>query len=525
MLKQTLSELEAYLQQEMRELTRETLMHRLAVDPRANPDRDYACLRCKGPLRIQEKRQNRTLPTVFGELDFQRPYGTCDRCGISYAPMDCGLGIPPTGGSAARTELVCHAAVTTRSFEMAAGVLKKHSQISLSDQQVRRISETEGKRVGREGAEEVEAFRNGKPVVGTERAPELIVVAADGGRIQTRQPDGEVQAQEDEKEPNSPGHPESSPQEREQDKNGQKGGLWKEDLVGAVYDASPRKDPQAAEADKYAGAKAGIKTFVATLSGLEAFGWMLCVEALKRGYAKAKDKLFLSDGDPKLRTVRQTHFHDAVFILDWYHAVEHLADCAKAAFGEATEECARWYKRMKAKLWAGEVDAVVEAIEKESARVGKPAPKEHEGSPRVILHRNIGYFKENRKGCDYPRFRAEGWPIGSGVAEGSVKQFGMRMKGTEKFWNGFDCGLGAEEMLALLALHRSEDGRWDDYWRRRSRPYVREPRKSRKKRNDAGASLHIRRQSPHAKPARLIAAQHTDLPDPGKTTEIRVMRP
>jgi hypothetical protein len=470
MLKQTLSELEAYLQQQMRELTRETLMHRLAVDPRANPEAEYACLRCKGRLRIQEKRQSRTLPTMFGDVECERPYGTCDRCQISYAPMDCGMGIPPTGGSAARTELVCHAAVTARSFATASQLLHKHSQIQLSDQQVRRISETEGKRLARRCDEEVEAFRKGKPVTGPEQAPELIVVAADGGRIQTRQPE-EVELPEDETEANSPDKPDKSPK---QDK---KGGVWKENLVGAVYDARPQKDTEATEAGKYEGAKAGVKTFAATLARFEAFGWMLCLEALKRGYAKAKDKLFLSDGDPKLRTVRQTHFHDAVFILDWYHATEHLADCAKAAFGEATEECARWYKRVKAKLWAGEVGAVIEAIEKESLRVGKPAPKEHEGSPKVILHRNIGYFGENRKGCDYPRFRAEGWPIGSGVAEGSVKQFGLRMKGTEKLWNGFDCGLGAEEMLALLALHRSEDGRWDAYWRRRSQPYVREPRK------------------------------------------------
>ena len=75
---------------------------------------------------------------------------------------------------------------------------------------------------------------------------------------------------------------------------------------------------------------------------------------------------------------------------------------------------------------------------------------------------------------DYPRFRAEGWPIGSGVAEGAVKQFGMRLKGSEKFWNGFGCGLGAEEMLALCALHRSEDGRWHEYWRRRAQPSARQ---------------------------------------------------
>jgi len=473
MLKQSLSEIEAFLQQRMSELTRNALMHRLAMDPRADPKREHLCTRCKKPLRIQEERQNRNLPTVFGEVEYQRPYGTCDRCGISYAPMDCGLGIPPTGGSVTRTELVCHAAVTAHSFEKAAEILKKHDNMSLSDQQVRRISETEGKRLAAERAREVEAFRGGAPIAGPEDAPELVVVAADGGRIQTRQKedllqDDKGEAGEDKK---------VGDQEDEKDEPQKKGGVWKEDKVGAVYEANPRKDPDAVEAEKYQGAKARMKTFAASLASWEEFGWMLCVEALKRGYAKAKEKLFISDGAQSLRTLRETHFSDATFILDWYHAAEHLADCAKAAFEMGTEEYARWYKRIKAKLWAGDLDAVIRAIEKESARVGKPKPKEHEGSPRVILHRNIGYFTDNRKGCDYPRFRAEGWPIGSGVAEGSVKQFGIRMKGTEKFWNGFGCGLGAEEMLALLALQRSEDGRWDDYWRRRSRPYTREPRK------------------------------------------------
>lgn len=482
MLKQSLSEIEAFLQQKMLELARDALMHRLAVDPRADPKREYECTRCKKPLRIQEARQNRSLPTALGEVEYQRPYGTCDRCGISYAPMDCGLGIPPTGGSVIRTELVCHATVTACSFKTAAEVLKKHDKIELSDQQVRRISETEGKRLAENRAREVEAFRNGKPIAGPEKVPDLIVVVADGGRIQTRLPDetqdgvkdvslGEKQKGTGEQvvEPGADGEKDASPKE--------KGGVWKEDKVGAIYEASPRKDPEAREAEQYEGAKAEMKTFVASLESWEEFGWMLCVEALKRGYAKAKEKLFISDGAQSLRTLRQDHFPDATFILDWFHAVEHLADSAKAAFGEATEECAGWYKRMKAKLWVGDLDAVIRAIEKESVRLGKPQPKEHEGSPRVILHRNLGYFSDNRKGMDYPRFRAEGWPIGSGVAEGSVKQFGMRMKGTEKFWNGFGCGLGAEEMLALLALQRSEDGRWEDYWRRRSQPYTREPRK------------------------------------------------
>ncbi len=476
MLKQSLSEIEATLQEGMLKLAREILMHRLAMDPRADPKREYECTRCKKPLRILEERQNRSLPTAFGDADYKRPYGTCDRCGISYAPMDCGLGIPPTGGSVTRTELVCHAAVTAHAFGVAAEILKKHDKIGLSDQQVRRISEKEGKRLVEERQREVKAFRDGKPIIGPEKAADLIVVVADGGRVQTRQSEDSQRSEEAIRQGDERGEARQGTDEASRRKE-KKRGVWKEDRVGAVYEATPQKDPGAREAEDYDGAKAQMKTYVATLSSWEEFGWMLCVEALNRGYAQAREKLFLSDGAVSLRTLRETHFSDATFILDWYHAVEHLADCAQAAFGEATEEYVRWYKRMKTKLWAGDIDSIIRAIEKESARVGKPKPNETESSPRVILHRNVGYFTSNRAGMDYPRFRAEGWPIGSGVAEGSVKQFGIRMKGTEKFWNGFECGMGAEEMLALLALQRSEDGRWDHHWRRRSQPYTREPRK------------------------------------------------
>ena len=433
-----MAELVARIEESGQRIAQALLKIRLAEDPRTDPT-EPICRQCQGKLRIQEHAQRRLLNTAIGEIEYRRAYGVCDRCGHTAAPLDEALGIPSFGPSVEVVRKISHAAVTARSFELAAEVLKEHSGIGLSAKQVRVNSEAEGQRVAAVRAREVESFRKGEKITGPSVAPDLIVVTADGGRVQTRQEDEE-------------------------------GGVWKENKVGAIYDSSPSKDPAAREAEEYDGAKALTKTYAATMQSWDEFGWMLCVEAHKRGYAEAKEKLFISDGAQSLRTFRQDHFPEATFILDWYHAVEHLSDCGKAAFGENTEECVAWYKRVKKKLWMGNLDGVIESIRKESTRAGKPQPKEHEGSPRVILHRNIGYFSDNRDGMDYPRFRAEGWPIGSGVAEGAVKQFGMRLKGSEKFWNGFGCGMGAEEMLALCALHRGEDGRWQEYWRRRSQP-------------------------------------------------------
>lgn len=441
-----MAELVARIEESGRRIAHMLLKSRLAEDPRSDPP-EPLCRQCQNKLRIQEHAQRRVLNTAIGEVEYWRAYGVCDRCGHTGAPLDEALGIPSFGPSVEVMRKISHAAATAKSFAMAADILKEHAGIEMSAKQVRINGEAEGARVAAARALEVESFRKGEEVAGPEAVADLIVVTADGGRVQTRQGD--------------------------KDDNKEKGGVWKEDKVGAIYDASPCKDAAARDTEKYDGAKALTKTYAATMQSWEEFGYMLRVEAHKRGYVEAKEKLFISDGAQSLRTYRQTHFPEATFILDWYHAAEHISACSKAAFGEGTEEQVVWYKRVKKKLWLGNLDGVIASIEKESARAGKPQPKEHEGSARVILHRNIGYFSDNRDGMDYPRFRAEGWPIGSGVAEGAVKQFGLRLKGSEKFWNGFGFGPGAEEMLALCALHRSEDGRWEEYWRRRARPSAR----------------------------------------------------
>jgi len=147
--------------------------------------------------------------------------------------------------------------------------------------------------------------------------------------------------------------------------------------------------------------------------GISAFG--PSVDARKRICHAA-----VADGAVHIRELKNLQFPDAVFILDWAHAAQHLSDCSKALFGEGTNNAHAWYQIQKRRLWNGHVNV------------------------------------------------ANGWPIGSGVAEGAVKQFALRLKGSEKFWNVSHTG--AEEMLTLCALYHSGDGRWDRHWRKRAEP-------------------------------------------------------
>lgn len=392
------------------------------------------CPKCTRQMRVQNRAQERTFPGTLGNVEMIRPYCVCDSCGFTCAPLDYALGIPAKGASIGRRELVCNAATKDRSFDKARKTLSHHSKIRLSNEGIRKLAESEGRRLVDARAKRVkECFekRGGLGRDSGEPIP-LLVVVCDGGMVQTR----------DKKE------------------------RWKSDKVGCVYDAVAEPNGSATVADEYRGAKALTKTYVATMEPWAELGRMLFTEACARGYLDAREKVFLSDGAEAIIDLRKEHFSDACGIIDWYHAAEHLHSCSKAAFGFGTTECKQWVTDTKDLLWRGQLQGVIEAIREESKRVGLPPKKAPDTDPRVVLHRNVGYFTNNQAEMDYPTYRAKGWPIGSGVAEGSVKQFAFRVKGSEQYWNIW----AVEEMLALCALYFSEDNRWIDYWRVRSQP-------------------------------------------------------
>jgi len=431
---ETFSEIEALAERMFRSLAGRLCEKRLQADPLGDPDRAFTCPKCRRPMRTQSRAQHRAIASTLGAVPVVRAYCVCDGCGFCGAPLDYALGIPSKGPSVGRREWVCRAATKDRSFDKASETLRHYSRLSLSDEAIRKLAESEGRRLVEARARRVEqCFANRGRIAGRPADPTaVLVVVCDGGMVQTR-----------------------NKQQR-----------WKSDKIGCVYDAAPRPDPHAAHAENYRGATAGTQTYVATMEPWEQMGRMLFAEACARGYLDAPVKLFISDGAGAIISLRELHFCDAHAIIDWYHAAEHLHDCAKAAFGGSTSEAQGWAERVIDSLWNGPVSKVIEAIAHQAERLGRPPANASDTDPRVVLRRNVRYFTERQNQMDYPTYRARGWPIGSGVAEGSVKQFGLRVKGSEKFWNLE----GVEEMLALCELYFSQDQRWHHYWTSRSRP-------------------------------------------------------
>jgi len=312
-------------------------------------------------------------------------------------------------------------------------MLESLAGLSISAKRVQLITERVGAELCRERDQATEAFLSGTACrVEAAGTPELLVISADGGRVQTRQAD--------------------------KDKK------WKEDKVGLVYEAVPAPETAGHE---YKGPEARKRSVVATLESWDRLGDHLSERADWRGYGSAVEVVFLSDAAQGIRSVRERCCIDATFILDWAHAVGHLSQCAQAAFGPGPK-AEHWLDQQKDRLWNGRVKVVISTLSRLSTKLGKPRKKASENDPCRILATNVNYFRTNSHGMDYPTYRRKGWPIGSGIVESTIKQIGKRLKGTEKHWSI----KGAEETLQVVAHLLSQDGKWENFWNRYPLPNV-----------------------------------------------------
>ena len=146
----------------------------------------------------------------------------------------------------------------------------------------------------------------------------------------------------------------------------------------------------------------------------------------------------------------------AVRVLDFYHAAEHLGDLAKAysggdaqAAGALTE---RWSHRLKHEGGAA-ILAELEALELGGRSAA--ACEEH--------RRVTGHIRNNLHRMDYPRYRAEGWQIGSGHIEAACKTVVNQRLNQSGMRRGGD---GADAVRHLRALYEGETSQWDAFWER-----------------------------------------------------------
>lgn len=323
-------------------------------------------------------------------------------------------------------ERVCREAAG-KAFDEAAKSLNIDWKLTLHRKQIQRWSEALGQGMVSTRDRQVQAYRQGRYPEGPANAPQLLVIGMDGGRWQGREKDPESDSR------------------------------WHEDKVLTVTSYLPGDGRDGDNARKPAPL---VRTHLATSRDARAFGVMARVEAERRGYRQAQMVIAMGDGGNWIDPLLDREFRVQARIIDWYHASEHLWDCAKAIHGPQTPAAAALAERMEAWLWEGKVDRVIGALSEHAQRLGEPQPNDPPQHPRRTLHQNVGYFTRHQEHMDYPRYRSNGWPIGSGETEAAVKQFNKRVKGTEQFWNA----TGIEPILSLRAAWISQDEQWQRYW-------------------------------------------------------------
>jgi hypothetical protein len=150
------------------------------------------------------------------------------------------------------------------------------------------------------------------------------------------------------------------------------------------------------------------------------------------------------------------HRPDAVRILDFPHAVGYLAAAARARFGAETPAARTWLAEQAHELKHGDPVLVLGAIE--GLPVAAAPDPVAAAAARDVAAEYLGTRLDQIR---YARFRAAGYPIGSGAGESANKAVVEgRLKGAGMHWAPDH----VDPMVALRTVEYAD--RWAAVWPR-----------------------------------------------------------
>ena len=191
------------------------------------------------------------------------------------------------------------------------------------------------------------------------------------------------------------------------------------------------------------------------------FGQTLTLEAQRRGLDEAGVVVSPNDGAEWIQGNLDLVAPQAIRILDFPHAVEHLGALAALVYGEGSAEASAWVTAQRAALRDRGADALLPALAACQARGPcASALVDAEGrTPADRLRREVAYFTSRAAQLAYPAFRQRGYPIGSGMVESGHKVvIGPRFKGAGQHW-------ADRHLNPLLALRCAGcNDRWGATW-------------------------------------------------------------
>lgn len=363
--------------------------------------------------------------SLLGPVACQRAYYYCGRCGRGVLPWDNQVGLTARSFTPAAEQLVSLAGALSDSFaEAAQRVLPEMAGLRVAETTVQRTTEGVGVRIAE--------HRRGGRTFGLARAWEWHR-DANGRRCAYVSVDATGV--------------------RQQAKDGSKA-EGRMPYVAMVYNPVPELP---AESPYRPPAKAAMQArYLAGLYDLDELGLQLRKQAGQVGMDQAEVWIGLTDGGNGLEEfVRKNFPRDPVLILDFWHAADHLTELAKLLHPD--DEGAR---QTLVTTWC-------HTLKQEGGRRTVEVLRSHPlPSKKAVQEKHtevVNYLSNNLHRTDYPRYRANGWLIGSGAVESACKTVvGQRLKQAGMRWREY----GTDSMCQVRSLFRSESSQWQAFWRR-----------------------------------------------------------
>jgi hypothetical protein len=227
------------------------------------------------------------------------------------------------------------------------------------------------------------------------------------------------------------------------------GGEWAEVktlVIGTLAPPDPLATPPGTHATEL--------SYFSRLADSATFTRLALVETHQRGVATAGTVVGVMDGSPWLQGFLDYHRPDAVRILDFPHAVEHLATAAQAAFGVGAPAASAWLTAQAHTLRQGDPRQVLVALAAlPTTRAPDPA------AAAQAQAATLTYLTGRWEQIQYAAFQACGYPIGSGAVESANKLVvEARLKGGGMHW----ARANVDPMVALRTVACAD--RWADAW-------------------------------------------------------------
>jgi len=181
--------------------------------------------------------------------------------------------------------------------------------------------------------------------------------------------------------------------------------------------------------------------YVGVVGDGDLFSRALWILALQQGVPYAGRSAVIADGASWIWRIAGDVCPVSTQIVDWYHAKDHLAQAAQAAYPNDPDAAQRWLKQQTDLLYQGEIWKLLGAFR----RAG-------------LDEAHTRYFHTHQRRMQYQAFRADGFIIGSGSVESGIKQYKARLTGAGMRWSR----AGVNRMVVIRPAILS--GTFDDLW-------------------------------------------------------------